>query len=691
VAEQVAGIRSLDEHEGKLLLAGWGLPVIDERAVSEPVDAVAASVEIGFPVALKYCSKDLLHKSDSGGVVLGLESESLVLEEAAAMTDRFADLPGSLLIQRMAPAGVELIVGARRDPVFGPVVLVGLGGIYAEVFRDTVLELAPVDLPTARSMLGRLKGAPLLRGVRGRPGVDIDAAAEAVVALSEGVAARPDVLEGEINPLIVHPDGAVAVDALFRLDDEAAPVASPVRPPPETLDVFFRPRDIALVGASRNPRKGGHIILANLQRAGFPGRLLPVNPGGGEVLGLPVTPSAAELEGEPDLAMMIIPRDAVPEAVDQLAERGVRGIILSTAGYADIGADGRAAQEELAARARARGLRLMGPNSIGTLNPRAGVATSIVTLDPLPSGGVSLFGQTGVFSAGWARWIGDRRPFGLSKVACLGNLADVNETDVLEYLSGDDETTTIGMYLEGISDGPRFVRVAGQASARKPVVVLKGGRSEAGAAATASHTGSLATSDSVFDAVCRRTGLIRAADAEHLFDALAAFEALPLPAGNRVGVLSITGQGCVASSDAAEELGLEIPPLAPETRERLLEVVPSWAPLRNPVDTWSAVEQHGASRTMSHICDGLLGQEDIDAVLVIFVLMPESDFDVEAMFAPTLAAHPDKPVLAAYLGGSDDEIRRLERGFRSLSVPSYPTPERALRALAAMVEYAGRG
>lgn len=684
----MAGFRNLDEHEGKLLLARWGLPVVDERAVADPVEAVGASVELGFPVVLKYCSKDLLHKSDSGGVLLGLSDESSVLAGAAELQDRFADLSGRLLVQRMAPAGVELIVGVRRDPVFGPVVLVGLGGIYAEILRDTVLELAPVDLVTARSMLDRLRGAPLLHGVRGRPPVDVDAAARAIVALSEAAAGSPEVAEGEVNPLIVHPDGALAVDALIRLDEGERPEPEPERPPTHSLDVFFNPGAVALVGASRNPAKGGHIILRNLQRAGFAGRLLPVNPAGGALLGLPVCGSASELEGEPDLAMMIIPRRAVADAVDRLADRGVKGIILSTAGYADIGEAGRAAQQELVAQVRRRGLRLMGPNSIGTLNPRAGVATSIVTLDPIEPGGVSLFGQTGVFSAGWARWIGDRRPFGLSKVACIGNKADVDETDLLEYMADDPETTTIGMYLEGIGDGPRFVRVAAEAAARKPVVVLKGGRSEAGAAATASHTGSLATSDAVFDAVCRRAGLVRVTDAEHMFDALAAFEALPLPSGNRVGVLSITGAGCVASSDAAEDLGLEIPPLAPRTRERLLEVVPAWAPLRNPVDTWSAVEQHGASRTMSHICATMLDQQDIDAVLVIFVLMPESDFDVEAMFAPALAAHPDKPVLAAWYGGSDDEIRRLQQGFRKLSVPSYPTPERALRALAAMVEYA---
>lgn len=678
-------IRDLDEHEGKALLAGWGVPAVRETLVSSEDEAWAAARDLGLPVALKFCSADVHHKSDRGGVALDLGDEGAVRRAARDLLARFEGLAGSLLVQRMAPAGVEIVVGVRRDPVFGPVVLVGLGGIFAEILADTSIELAPVDEETAASMIGRLRGAPLLRGARGRPPVDVGAAAAAVAAMSRFAASRPDVLEAEVNPLVVHPLGAVAVDALVRLDLQAEPEHSEPRPPRETLDVFFDPSGMALVGASRTPGKGGWIVLSNMQRAGFLGEIVPVNPAGGEILGLPVCESAADLPGSPDLAMVMIPRAAVPEAIDQLASRGVRGVILSTAGYADVGSEGREAQEALARQVRARGMRLMGPNSIGTIHPRAGVATSIVTLDRIEPGGVSMIGQTGVFSAGWARWIGDQRPFGVAKVACIGNKADVDEADLLDWLGGDPETTAIGLYVEGVRDGERFVRVATDACRRKPVVVLKGGRSAAGAEATASHTGSLASSDAVWGAVCRRTGLLPAADAEAMFDALAALEKLPPPPGNRVGVLSITGHGCVASSDAAEDLGLVLPPLAEATRRRLAEVIPPWAPLRNPVDTWSAVEQHGTPRTMAHVCSCLLGQDDIDAVVAIFVLMPESDADVEAMLGPCVRERPDKPVLGVHLGGSDEEVRRFQRGFARIGVPTYPSPERALRALAAMV------
>jgi acetyl-CoA synthetase (ADP-forming)/acetyltransferase len=252
------------------------------------------------------------------------------------------------------------------------------------------------------------------------------------------------------------------------------------------------------------------------------------------------------------------------------------------------------------------------------------MATSIVGLEPIKVGGVSIIGQSGVFSSGWARWIADTKPFGLSKVACIGNKGDVNESDLLEYLADDAATLTVGMYLEGIVEGRRFIRAAEKTCKRKPVVVMKAGRSEAGADAVESHTGSLAGSDAVFDAVCRRTGLVRTNNPEAFFDALSAFEKLPLPRGNRMGVFSITGMGCVASTDAAEEYGIVLPELTPATLKKLAEVIPSWAPVRNPIDIWSAIEQHGSKKTSTHIARCMLDQKDIDALLIIFVLMPES-------------------------------------------------------------------
>lgn len=680
-------VTTLNEYEGGSLLREWGIPVIDAMTADDEDGAVAAACHLGYPVAVKICSRSVLHKTDQGGVTLGITDAGSLSRAVRDMGKRFAGTPHAFLVQRMARPGLELILGARRDPVFGPVVLAGLGGIYTEIFRDTAMDLAPLTVRDATSLLARLKGYALLCGYRSQEAIDLSAVATALASLSRLISRRKDILEIDINPLIAYPDGAVAVDALVRVGGRPSSIPS-MHPGPESIRPFFNPGALALIGASRSPGKGGNIILRNLAKAGFKGAVHPINPSGREILGLQTYPTVRDIPGPVDLAMIVIPKSGVPEALKDCAAKGITNVILSTGGYSDIGESGALEQKILMEQARRGGMRVMGPNSIGVLNPSAGIATSIVGIEPIKPGGVSLIGQSGVFSSGWGRWIADYRPFGVAKVACIGNKGDVNESDLLEFLAADPETTTIGMYLEGVVEGRRFVKVSRTACRRKPVVVVKSGRSEAGAAAIASHTGSLAGSDTVFDAVCRRTGLIRVHDSEAFFDTLSAFEKLPLPRGNRLGVLSISGMGCVVSTDAAEEYGIELPPLRPSTLERLREIMPAWAPVRNPIDIWSAIEQHGSKKTMSHVTECLLEQRDVDAVLIIFVLMPESIFDIREAFAEIIGRYPDKPVMVSSYGGTAKEIAHVHEGFLDLGVPSYPTPERAIYALSRMVEYA---
>jgi len=680
-------ITTLNEFEGATLLRQWGIPVVDGVLANDNPEATKAANRLGFPVALKICSGAVPHKTERGGVVLNIKDAPSLGKAVCEMKNKFSDVPHALLVQKMARPGTELILGVKRDPVFGPVILIGIGGIFTEIFRDSLIDLAPVDEKAALAILRRLKGVALLDGYRSQEPLDIVAISRAVSALSRLIAERPDILEIDVNPFIAYPDGAVAVDALVRLDSGHAK-SSQKRSDPVTVAPFFNPSSMAVIGASRSPGKGGNIILRNLQKAGFKGAIHPINPTCKEILGLPTYARVCDVPGPVDLAMIVIPKSAMPEALEDCAAKGVTNIILSTGGYSDMGETGAEEQKGIIEQARKAGIRIMGPNSIGTLNPSAGMATSIVGLDPIKPGGVSIIGQSGVFSSGWARWIADTKPFGVAKVACIGNKGDINESDLLEYLTDDAGTTTIGMYLEGVVEGRRFVKAANMACKRKPVVVMKAGRSEAGAVAVASHTGSLAGSDAVFDAVCRRTGLVRVNNPEAFFDTLSAFEKLPLPRGNRMGVLSITGMGCVAATDAAQEYDLVLPALSPATLLKLGEVMPSWAPVRNPIDTWSAIEQHGSKKASSHIARCLMDQKDVDALLITFVLMPESMFDISEAFAEIFSRHPAKPVFASYYGGTNREIAHIHEGFAKLRVPCYPTPERAMFAFSRMVEYA---
>jgi acyl-CoA synthetase (NDP forming) len=680
-------ITTLNEFDGTALLKQGGIPVVDSILVNNDQDAEVAARQLGFPVALKICSEAIPHKTDRGGVALNIKDKSSLSRAVREMSHKFSDIPHAFLVQKMARPGTELILGARRDSVFGPVVLAGIGGIFTEIFRDTAIDLAPVDSTIACAMLRRLRGAALFDGYRSGEALDIAAIANAISALSRLISERPDILEIDVNPFIAYPDGAVAVDALVRLDGSHARSARK-RPDPATVAPFFNPASIAVIGASRSTGKGGNIILRNLQRAGFKGAIHPINPTVREILGMRSYPRVCDVPTPVELVMIVIPKTAVPDALQDCEAKGVTNIILSTGGYSDAGDAGAGEQKAIIEQARAAGIRIMGPNSIGTLNPSAGMATSIVGLEPIKTGGVSIIGQSGVFSSGWARWIADTKPFGLAKVACIGNKGDIDESDLLEYLTEDTATSTIGMYLEGVIDGRRFIRAADKACKRKPVVVMKAGRSEAGAAAIASHTGSLAGSDAVFDAVCRRTGLVRTHNPDAFFDTLSAFEKLHLPRGNRMGAFSITGMGCVAATDSAEEYGIVLPRLSTATLSKLGEVMPSWAPVRNPIDTWSAIEQHGSKKTATHMARCLLDQKDIDALLIILVLMPESMFDIGEAFTEIIGNHPDKPVFASYYGGTAREIAHIHEGFAALGVPCYPTPERAMFAFGRMVEYA---
>ncbi|NTW17005.1 MAG: hypothetical protein HGA41_06045, partial [Syntrophaceae bacterium] len=647
-------VTTLNEFAGSSLLKEWGIPVIESVLAKDVSEAVAAAKLIGFPVVLKVCSEAVPHKTERGGVSLNISNATSLGRAAREMKEKFADIPHALLVQKMAQPGTEFILGAKRDPVFGPVVLAGLGGIFTEIFRDTAIELAPVDVKTAQAMLHRLKGAALLAGYRSQQALDVLTVAKAVSSLSRLMSKRRDIIEIDVNPFIVYPDGAVAVDALVRLDRNHSRISQNY-PDPEEMEFFFKPSSIAVIGASRSTGKGGNTVLCNLLKAGFQGAVYPINPTGGEILGMQSYAKIQDVPAPVDLAVIVIPKAAVPDALADCAAKGVTNVILSTGGYSDMGEAGAREQKIIVEQARRTGIRLMGPNSIGTINPYLGLATSIGSLEPVERGGLSFIAQSGIFSSGWARWMAGSKPFGIAKIACIGNKGDVSESDLLEYLTDDGQTNNIGMYLEGIIDGPRFVRAAVKACAKKPVVVMKAGRSEAGAAAIASHTGSLAGSDAVFDAACRRSGLLRVHDSETFFDTLTAFEMLPLPRGNRMGVVSVTGMGCVAATDAAEDYGVVLPRLKPATLKKLSEVMPDWAPVRNPIDTWSAVEKNGAVKAMSHIVRCIIEQQDIDAMLIVLVGMPENMFDFYGAFAEIIHRYPHKPVFASHYGGIPSE------------------------------------
>ncbi|HSA21538.1 MAG TPA: CoA-binding protein [Myxococcota bacterium] len=453
---------------------------------------------------------------------------------------------------------------------------------------------------------------------------------------------------------------------------------------------FFAPRSVAVIGASQTPTKAGHVIVRNLRALGYQGAVHPIHPTLERLHGYDVRPSLVAVPGELETVVVAVPRERVAGCLREAAARGARAVIVVTAGFADAGDEpGRALDAELRGLLAGAPFRMMGPNSIGTLSPADGFTTSITSQAPLTQGRVSFFGQSGMFASGLADMVRSEARFGVARVACLGNKLDVDELDLLEFLGDDPRTGVIGGYFEGLRDERRFLELARRVAARKPLVVLKSGRSELGRRAAAGHTGTLSGEDAVFAGAFRQAGLVRAEDLEDFFDLLEGFGHLAAAPGGRVAVVSITGLGCVLAADAAEASGLSLPPLSAGCQARMRAVFPPWAPARNPVDMWAAIERSGVEAAYTHLARAALEDPAFDALVLVFTLIPEADFDAAALVARLRAEHPDKALAAVFMGGEAERLRAWSLAFRRAGVPVYPSPRRALRVLAALATRAG--
>lgn len=455
------------------------------------------------------------------------------------------------------------------------------------------------------------------------------------------------------------------------------------------MEAFFNPSSVAVAGASSSAMKLGNVTLANLLRFGYGGKVFAIHPQAGEIMGVPAYPSLCDVGESVDLAVGILPREFMLEFILDCAAGGVKNVIVCAAGYSDAGPEGRELQRRLVEVVRDRGMRMMGPNSVGTISTESGFVTSFMSLQPIEAGPLSIVAQTGLFAGGFALWISSTQLFGLSKVACLGNKADVDEVDMLDYLGKDEHTGVIAMYSEGIRRGREFQELASRVSCIKPILLLKGGRSDLGMSMAASHTGSLAGDDAVLRGALAQAGVIPVSGIEELFDSAKALSYCPLPAGPNLGIVSITGAGTVLTADACHRRGLVLPPPSPDTIREVRSGLPAWAQIVNPMDIWTATLQGSVEDAYRVILKAFSGQENMHIILVIFSLVPEAEFDGPEMLAQVRAEHPDKPVLACFLGASEVDRKRWFRAMEEKKIPVYDSIERSIDAARALSAYSG--
>jgi acetyltransferase len=419
------------------------------------------------------------------------------------------------------------------------------------------------------------------------------------------------------------------------------------------LTPFFEPKSVAIIGASGAPGKAGHELIRNIQANGYPGRLHPVNPKGGEILGLPVSLSVATLPDGVDLALVVLPAEATPGAVRECVAKGIRHVVCMAGGFAEVDEAGGRIQRELEEIVRETGIRLMGPNISGHTSTPAAFTSAFFPLGKIRRGTVSIIAQTGNFATHTMKYILSAEHYGVSRVIGLGNKVDIDESDALEYLGDDPETAAILLYLESFKRPARFLELARRVTRHKPMVILKSGATEAGRQAAVAHTAALAAEDRVVDGMLRQAGIVRVSDYTHLLIALKALSMLPLPRGNRASFLAPSGALLVVLSDLCVRLGLEVPSLLPENVQRLQEISPPYIRMRNPVDIWAAATVRGVEFGYREGLEAVLRDPNIDAAIPVLMLtkdiaVPSFDFLLDLR-----AKYPGKPILVTFSGDRD--------------------------------------
>jgi acetyl coenzyme A synthetase (ADP forming)-like protein len=442
------------------------------------------------------------------------------------------------------------------------------------------------------------------------------------------------------------------------------------------LSSIFEPESIAVIGASNDETKWGGRILKNIL-GGYKGLVYPVNTREKQVQGVASFPSVMDIPGKVDLAVIAIPAQFVLRVVEECGEKGVRGLVVVSAGFSETGSAGAELEQELVSLVRKYGMRMIGPNTLGIVNKTVNLNATVI--GRLPSEGtISFITQSGTLGLAIAEWTIDMG-LGLCKVISTGNKADTDDVDLIEYLDKDPATGVIAMYAEGIKRGREFMKAARRT--KKPIIAIKTGRSKRGAKAVFSHTGSIAGSDEVYSAAFRQAGILRVDTIDEVFDAALAFSCQPLPIGNNVAIISNGGGASIVATDECEKRGMNIVDLSDETKEKIIKAIPEFASGSNPVDTAGS----SSYKVYLEVIQALLIDPNVDALIVIYVHTLMSNAIPPAEAVVEMKRKNSKPIIACWMGGAGTEqgVEILKSGC----LPNYSVPERAVKALAALIRH----
>ena len=655
----------ITEEQAKDILISYDIKVPRFALVKDIENAVKEANSIGYPLVAKIVSPQILHKTDVGGVKIDLKNEEDIRSAFNDMYGRLSkeyDVKG-ILLENMVPKGVEIIVGLQNDAQFGPVIMVGLGGIFTELFKDVSFRVLPITESDALEMIEELQGKMLLKGYRGSSPINMDILCKALVNIGKlGYDNSAYYDSVDFNPVIVYPDSYYVADAKILLSDNPKyDVISNAQPNSKYMDLFFNAKSVALIGASPEVGKVGNSVLESLVKHDYKGKVFPVNAKGySEIMGIKAYKNLDEITEPIDVVVVTVDLKFVPDLLKVCGQKGIHNVVIISGGGKELGGERADIEQQIKDISSKLKIRIIGPNCIGMFNGENRLDCAFQGHERMlrpKNGNVSFLSQSGTVGIAFME---HSSAFGMSKMISYGNRSDVDEADMIWYLSEDSHTKVIGLYVEGLGDGRKFVNTAKKviSERKKPIVVFKNGRTTRGAKQAASHTGSLGGTYTVVKGAFSQSGIISVDSYDELTASLKALSWQPVPRGNRVAMVTNGAGPIIAAIDQFEKLGLEVATLTDQSISSLKSHYPPTYVIGNPCDVTGSANAADYKFAIQTFMD----DPNVDIIMPWFVFqddpLEEDIVDILSEFNKI----GKKPILIGALGGpfTQNMANRLE-------------------------------
>jgi 3-hydroxypropionyl-CoA synthetase (ADP-forming) len=662
----------MTEESAKAILTAYGINVPPYALVSTTQEATDKAKQLGFPLVAKIVSPDILHKTDVKGVKIGLKSEE---EVGRAFDDMYGRLSTKyhtkgVILERMVDPGLEVIVGLQNDPQFGPVIMFGLGGINTEIFKDVTFRVLPITPKDIEEMIESLRGKTMLKGFRGSEPIEHATISDMLMKISKlGVDAAPYYESVDFNPVILYPHDYFVVDAKMLLREKPdLEIMSKAEPDSSYMDLFFNAKSVALIGASPEAGKIGNSVLQSLAKHDYKGKVFPVNAKGyQEIMGIKAYKNLDEINEQIDVVVVTVDLKFVPDLLKSCGRKNIHNMVIISGGGKELGGDRAAIENEIKKLSSQLKVRIIGPNCIGMFNADNRLDCAFQGHERMlrpQRGEVAFLSQSGTVGIAFME---TSDSFGMSKMISYGNRSDVDEADMIWYLGEDPSTKVIGLYVEGLGDGRKFMNAAKKViiEKNKPILVFKNGRTTRGAKQAASHTGSLGGSYNVVRGALEQANIISLDSYEELTGSLKALTWQPVPKGNRVAMITNGAGPVIAAIDNFERLGLAIAEISSNTLAKLKEHYPPTYVIGNPCD----ITGSATADDYRYAIQAFMDDPNVDIIMPWFVFQDDPLEETIVDILQGFQKQRKKPILVGAMGGPFTQ--KISKRIEDTNVPVY--------------------